>query len=71
MVGGDIWSPVTGLLVQPYVKDFAAWGGSLFAATYYSGVFVSSDSGTTWMPADSGLPVPTGKFPASAHFYSG
>jgi hypothetical protein len=41
-----------------YVGSFAAAGTNLFAGTYGDGVFLSTNSGTSWAPVDSGLADP-------------
>jgi ligand-binding sensor domain-containing protein len=45
----------TDTLNQYIINDFAVSGTNLFAATGGSGIFLSTDNGANWAPADSGL----------------
>ncbi|HET6402939.1 MAG TPA: hypothetical protein VFH95_16265 [Candidatus Kapabacteria bacterium] len=45
---GESWTPLNSGLIQPYITDFLTSGSNLFAGVAYSGVFLLTDSGTTW-----------------------
>ena len=49
--------PETGRIYPPIVCTLAALDTDLFAGTYGSGIFKSTDLGVSWAPADSGLPL--------------
>ena len=61
LLGGTVhaqWIQTNGPYSNSYaasVNCFAVSGGNLFAGTSYGGVFVSTNSGTSWTAVDSGL----------------
>ncbi len=52
---GATWDSI-GLSNVGYIHAFAVINKNLFAATDGNGIFRSSDNGTSWTQADSGLP---------------
>lgn len=54
---GNNWSDVTSNLpLYCGLSALAALGTNIFAATNGAGIFMSSDSGATWIPKNNGLP---------------
>jgi photosystem II stability/assembly factor-like uncharacterized protein len=54
---GERWTgPVAGLLYQD-IRSFAVSGSRLFAGTKRHGLFGSTDNGTSWTAANTGLPA--------------
>ena len=59
---GESWQPIWQAAGQPIVNVQSlaihpAFAGKAYALTYGDGIFVSSDYGDTWAPADEGLPT--------------
>ncbi len=55
--GGDSWTPIPGFDDLGGVNTIATQGAHAIAGTSYGGVYVSSDTGATWAPSNTGLPV--------------
>lgn len=54
---GERWTgPMAGLLYQD-IRSFAVSGARLFAGTKRGGLFVSTDNGTSWTAANTGIPA--------------
>jgi photosystem II stability/assembly factor-like uncharacterized protein len=54
--GGDSWTLIPGFDALGGVATLAVQGTHVIAGTSYDGVYVSSDTGATWAPSNSGLP---------------
>lgn len=56
-IGDTIWSPSQN--ASPYLISFASNDSLIFGGTVYGGVYVSKDSGKSWIKKNSGLPYGT------------
>ncbi len=52
---GTTWTAMNSGLATNSVTAFAATGTYLFAGTYAGGIYVSTDNGQQWMPANRGI----------------
>ncbi|HMD69146.1 MAG TPA: T9SS type A sorting domain-containing protein, partial [Chitinivibrionales bacterium] len=61
---GTSWAAVNSGLTNTNiaVQSLAVSGSNIFAATFYSGVFLSTNNGTSWNAVNTGLPANTGVY---------
>ncbi len=53
-INGNYWTAINTGLTNKYITSFAVNGSDLFAGTW-GGVFLLSDSSTTWVPKSNGI----------------
>lgn len=54
--GGQSWLNINMPTKKETFRGFAMLGSSIFAKTYFEGIFKSTDNGQNWIPVNDGLP---------------